>query len=315
VNRHIRKALLVLAGLAGGCGGNDFISPAKLISREIRGSVTSNGVERTFSIFLPTGHDSGAAAPAPLVLALHGIGMNASSMSWLTGLDMVAERHGFVVVYPEAKDGNWNEGVIGGDTDDVGFIRDLLDQLLGTYRIDPRRVYVTGLSKGGYMANRLAIELSDRIAAVAPVSAVLSQGLVGNASGGRPVPVMIIEGDSDPILSSVTGIVEQFGQIGGAVLSALQTVNFWINHNRTSTEPIVTYDEDRDPNDGTRVRRSVYPPRDGSGAEVILLTVEGGGHGWPGGLNVLPEAIFGKMTKDMSAGEAVWEFFSQHTLP
>ncbi len=311
----IRSAFILSIVIASGCGGTDLLSPAMLIGRESDETISSGGVDRRYRVFLPSSAASGAAAPQPLVLALHGLGMDPTTMSWVTNMSSVAEKHGFIVVYPGALDGNWNDGVLGSEVDDVAFIRELLDKLQASYRIDPKRIYIAGLSKGGYMANRLAIELSDRIAAVAPVSAVMSTGLAGVASSGRPIPVMIIEGEADPIKSSVAGIVGQFGGIGSAILSALETVNFWIGRNHAAANPGVTYEPDGDPEDGTRVRRETHPAGP-NGAEVVLLSVEGGGHAWPGdGGQFIPEAIFGKTSRDISASETIWEFFSHHSLP
>ena len=254
--RKLRKLVLVLIAstLLGvsSVACTDLVEPAILFGQEVDGSVVAGGVERLYRVFVPDNNSDAATAPQPLVLALHGLGMNAAAMSWVTGFNDVARRNGFIVVYPEALEGNWNDGQLNSTNpvDDVAFIAALIDQLQATYRIDPKRIYVTGISKGGYMTTRLAVDLSDRIAAAAPVSAILGNALATDSTSGRPVPVMIIEGDTDPISSTVSGILDQFSQYGldgDSILNSFATVSFWVERNHAVTPPVVTQYPDVDP--------------------------------------------------------------------
>src|SRR5262249_22171023 len=141
--------------------------------------------------------------PTPVVLALHGATMTGPMMAWFTGLDAKADEAGFLAVYPEGTGSRlsyfWNGGVCCGaaardGVDDVAFIRALLDDLAGAYRVAPRRVFAAGLSNGARMAYRLASELSDRIAAVACVAGTMATEACRPALA---VPVLHVHGTED----------------------------------------------------------------------------------------------------------------------
>src|SRR5437879_1570747 len=132
---------------------------------------------RTYLVHVPPNYDP--KKPTPVVLAYHGGGSNAVQMVRFCGLNETADKHGFLVVYPNGTgllEGalTWNGGNCCGfamqhQVDDVGFTRALLDDLGKVANVDPKRVYATGMSNGAILAYRLASELSDRIAAIAPV--------------------------------------------------------------------------------------------------------------------------------------------------
>ena len=136
---------------------------------------------RTYLLHLPEGFS--ADSTYPLLVAMHGGFGSAQQMESSTQLSEKADEEGFIVVYPEGSEGflnirTWNAGGCCGysqdnDIDDVGFINALLDSLIADHPIDENRIYATGMSNGGMMAYRLACELSDRIAAIAPVAATM----------------------------------------------------------------------------------------------------------------------------------------------
>lgn len=145
------------------------------------------GDERTYHIHLPPGFDRGK--PAPLVIALHGGGGEGRKFDQAaTGgtLTRAADKRGVVLVFPEAVDRHWFDGRPEVDKsakriDDTGFISAVIDAMAADYGIDPLRVYATGISNGGFMSVRLAIDLAEKIAAVAPVTAQMSKALEGKA--------------------------------------------------------------------------------------------------------------------------------------
>ena len=143
-------------------------------------SIESGGLERRYSVHLPPSYEVGT--PTPLIIAFHGGGGDGEGMELLTHMDEISDRERFIVVYPDGINRNWNDGrsQINPGVDDVGFVRDLLDQLGSDYSIDTKRVYATGISNGGFMSYRLAFDLSGRFAAIASVGAPLSEQ--------RPVP-------------------------------------------------------------------------------------------------------------------------------
>jgi polyhydroxybutyrate depolymerase len=125
------------------------------------------------------------------------------------------------------------------------------------------------------------------------------------------MPVLLIHGTQDPLVPWDGGDVQVFRRKRGRVLSASETVAFWVKHNGCAPTPVITYEPDQDPTDGTKVRREEY--RSGKdGSEVLLYAVEGGGHTWPGGWQYLPERIIGKTCRDLQASEVIWEFFKRY---
>lgn len=288
-----------------------------------KGSLIHDNLERTFHIHIPSSYDK--SIQAPLVIALHGRGGNGESMILVTrkGFDKLAEKDGFIVAYPDGIELNWNDGRIDQEAndrahreniDDVGFISALIDTLIKDYRIDPGRIYVTGISNGAIMSYRLACELSHKITAIAPVDGNIPQPLFPDCMPSRPVSVLAINNINDPLVPFEGGeIYGHFHSVKlGKVLSAGESIEFWVTRNKCGTTPVVVEEPDRDPKDGTRVTRKEYI-NDIDGTEVILYSVDGGGHTWPGGFQYLPAWIIGKTSRDIDASEVIWSFFKKHS--
>lgn len=160
--------------------------------------------KRVYQLHIPKGYDP--KKPVPVVLALHGAAMNGSMMVWFSGLTKKANEAGFVVVYPSGTGTGpflvWNAGgftgkLAEGKADDVAFIGKLLDDLATVVNVDQKRVYACGMSNGGMMSYRLAAELSDRIAAIAPVAGTIA---IDESKPKRPVPVIHFHGSKDNIV-------------------------------------------------------------------------------------------------------------------
>lgn len=174
---------LVAAGLSLGCGSTGFATGRDAATVEQRQALVHNGITRTYVVRTPSAMPS-RNVRIPLVLVLHGGGGNAFNAERMTGFTKQAKTRGFIVAYPEGtgrfngKLLTWNAGHCCGyamknRTKDVDFIGTLIDKLIAEYPIDPRRVYVTGMSNGGMMAHRLGIELAHKLAAIAPVVATV----------------------------------------------------------------------------------------------------------------------------------------------
>jgi polyhydroxybutyrate depolymerase len=310
-------ALLLAGSLAASALGGDTQAPADGVRRgEIHGSLLSDGVTRTYLLHVPPSYtaDSGW----PLVLALHGGGAQGRSMPGLTGLSRLADRYGFLVIYPDGRGRSWNDGREDPDVpaqrmkvDDVSFLMGLVDEVSRRYRVDPARVYATGISNGGFMAQRLGCEASTRVAAIAPVVATIGVELAGRCRPIRPVSVLMVNGADDPLVPFLGGRVRVFGRVrSGRVASVGETVAFWARHNGCGATPVITREPDRDPSDGVTVRREAFG-RCRNGSEVILYVMEGGGHVWPGGPQYLPSRLIGRASRDIDS-EVIWEFFSRH---
>jgi polyhydroxybutyrate depolymerase len=237
----------------------------------------------------------------------------------LGGFNTLADKEGFMVVYPDGIENHWNDGraavryrTIREKIDDVGFISALIDYLVKERRVDKNRVYVTGISNGAMMSFRLACELTGKIAAIAPVAGNLPDDLAPHCSPARPIPVLMISGTADPLMPWGGGEAGSRRVKVGRVLSVAQTLKFWAAHNQCSPTPAITWESPRDPRDGTRVRKEVYGGGQ-EGAEVILYAIEGGGHSWPKGHQYLPEIFVGKTSQNLDANEVIWNFFKKQS--
>ena len=276
-------------------------------------SLVVGGRKRTYHVHVPPQYHP--QKPAPVVLALHGATMTGPLMAWFSGLNQKADQAGFLAVYPNGTGRRlsytWNGGNCCGSAvrdgvDDVAFLRAVLDDLAQAYPIDTRRVFAAGMSNGAVMAYRLASELSDRIAAVAPVA-----GPMGTATCGpkRPVPIVHFHGTDDEFapFKGGKGVKSLFGT---DFYSVERTIRAWVKADGCQEEPLVEELPDR-AKDGTSVTRKTYGAGK-DGAEVVLVVIEGGGHTWPGrapGLKVL-----GKATRNVSANDLMWEFFEKHPM-
>jgi polyhydroxybutyrate depolymerase len=265
-----------------------------------------NGEGRRYYLHLPPGWRRDH--PAPLVLVFHAGGGRARDIAPHTGFSRLADREGFVVVYPQGLRGRWNDGR-GFPTathDDVGFVRALLDTLGRELSIDPRRVYATGISNGAMFAYRLACDLPGTFAAVAPVAGALPAELAPGCAHAAPVSVIAFQGTADPLMPYLGGGAGQ-----RRVFSAERSLGFWATLAGCTGTPVTTDEPDRIP-DGTRVRHTTFLGcREGRSVE--LYTIESGGHTWPGG----PEAgrRVGRVTREIDATELIWTFFAEHVKP
>jgi polyhydroxybutyrate depolymerase len=285
--------------------------------------INHDNLKRTYHIHMPS--ISNESKQMPLVIVLHGRGGTGAAMVIVTrkDFDNLADRDGFFAVYPDGIELNWNDGRMDEEAndrahreniDDVGFISALIDTMIYDYDIDPQRVYITGISNGAIMAYRLACELSDKIAAIAPVDGNIPHMLYNECNPVCPVSLLAINNVNDPLVPYEGGNI--YGSIRkinlGKVLSVDESVGFWVKRNNCIPDPVVTEMPDVDPDDGTRVTKKEY--MDGTdGTEVILYSVDGGGHTWPGGFQYLPAWIIGKTCRDINASEVIWSFFKRHT--
>lgn len=269
------------------------------------------GHARSFLLHVST---TAASGKYPLVIALHGGGGTAAYMAKQSRFAELADREGFAVVFPESFNGYWNDGRVGSgaemDIDDVGYLRALIDHLVATYPIDQDRVFATGMSNGGIMSYRLACELSDKIAAIAPVAGGMNAALAPRCHPARPISLLAINGTADPFVPWQGGQVHVFRD-HGAVLGASDSAALVAGANRCTAVPTTRWEPDRDPNDGTRVQAVDYAEC-AEHAAVELLNINGGGHTWPGGQPYLPVALVGRLSHEFGASERIWRFFTEH---
>lgn len=287
---------------------------AQTADTDIDDSIVHDGKTRTFRVHLPAGGLSDQ--PTALVFVLHRSGSKGAEIQVLTGFDAAADESGFIAVYPDGLYGDWNDGedltvlrTVREDTDDVGFIAALIDHLAEQYPVDPERVYATGYSNGAAMSYRLACELADRIAAIAPVGALLTESQMEGCAPRHPVSVLMILGTQEPVFFWEGGDVLIDGKPYGYRTAAVETLDFWLRQNECEPLAEVTLLPDLNPEDGTRAQRQHFSECAGS-RQVELLAVQGGGHNWPGVPADLPPDFAGKVSYDFEATAVITAFFA-----
>lgn len=267
------------------------------------------------------------AKPLAVVLSFHGGGGNARGQQDYTRMDPVADREGFIVVYPDGTGRlrrrllTWNAGTCCGyardrRVDDVGFVRALLDTLARRLPVDPRRVYATGLSNGGMMSYRLAAELGDRIAAIAPIA---GGTVVDSIRSPRPVPVMHIHSLDDPRALYSGGLGPPFPYTNARVLQPNMdsVIARWVRFDRCPPTPSVgetVRGRQGSPSATHTATPYRYAPCAG-GAEYVIWKLTGAGHTWPGaGVQSWQEHV-GPATDVVDADTLLWRFFQRFSLP
>jgi polyhydroxybutyrate depolymerase len=297
-----------------------------------------DGVNRSYYVHTPDSYDG--ETPLPVVLILHGGGGDGASTARTTGMNDTSDEAGFIAVYPNGYPvgggrHSWNAGTccepaVSRDADDVGFISAVLDDLDRLYSVDLARVYSTGVSNGAMMSYTLASELSERIAAISPVAAAMGFDTIESR---RPVPVLHIHGSEDHNAPPEGGVGSN-SRAGIVHIPLQECIQRWVTFNGCSPTPVVTDLPDL-VEDGTTIRREEYGTCRG-GAEVTLYLVDGGGHTWPGmpyedfaeyylercrlrNIEPNPTALeyyrqAGRASRDISANDVIWEFFSRHSL-
>ncbi len=305
--------------------------------------IQQGDIERFYKVYVPSSYDS--RIPMPLVLAFHGgAGSAEGSVSYFQ-LNDKADQEGFFVVYPQGLGrslagktfGVWNAGRCCGKNsdkvDDVDFIKRVIEKVKKDFIIDAKRIYATGMSNGAMMSYALACEMSDTIAAIAPVGA---HDVELNCNPSRAVPILHIHGKQDPCAPYAGG------SCGGCSTNFLRSLiglpptekslwqcssvedylEKWRIRNECSAQTEVIYQQ------GDAVCRQYKDCA--HQADVVLCTVDNMGHVWPGretyGIKAChnrPNGIIcnkwknivGPLNSDLKANDLIWEFFKAHPLP
>jgi polyhydroxybutyrate depolymerase len=268
------------------------------------GAILSSGHKREYLLYVPRSYDR--AKPTPLVISMH------AAMNWpafpmkISQWNIAADANGFIVVYPSGTGTGPRTWFMEGSRTpsrmpDVRFISELIDTLEATYDIDPTRIYVDGLSNGGGMAFVLSCTLSHRIAAVGAVAA--AQSLPWSwCADSTPVPMIAFHETADPIVPYNGGKV----WIAPLPFPSVRTwVAGWARRNRCGPNPV-------DAVVAADVTRLEYTDC-AEDATVVLYTVVGGGHTWPGG-KPMPGWLVGRTSNSPDATSLMWAFFREHRL-
>ena len=265
----------------------------------------------------------------PLVLVFHGGGGEPLGMQrHAEGLDRLADREGFLVVYPAGTGPlqrrllTWNAGSCCGSAardgvDDVGFVEALLRHVAARAPVDPTRVYASGLSNGAMMSYRLAVDCSQRIAAIAPVAGAMVAVLPTRPP--RPVPVIHFHSLDDPRALYAGGLGPPFPLTRARVLHppVEKTLAWWVEQNGCPPEPELGPLQSGPPDSpsAAHTARTVRWGPGKDGAEVVLWKLTGAGHVWPGGPAYGPERLVGPATLAVDANTEMWSFFKRFRRP
>ncbi|MFA5314797.1 MAG: PHB depolymerase family esterase [Candidatus Omnitrophota bacterium] len=297
--------LFCLAALAGG----PVWAQEEKIAGNHEGSLVVDGRTRTYLLHVPGAYDG--SRPWALVIVLHGGGGNAENAQRMTGFSDEANRKGFLVVYPNGTGRlsdrflTWNAGNCCGyalehNVDDAAFIRALIGKLLKEYNIDAKAVYVTGISNGGMLAYKLGCELSDLVAAIAPVAGAMN---IDVCMPMEPVSVIAFHGTEDRHVLYEGGwplvYYDRYERKDNSVAHAME---YWVGRDACDTRP---QEMERG-----RVKIKSWPFCV-QGTAVSLYSIIGGGHAWPGGTS---ERMWGDPPEigGISATEIIWDFFDRH---
>ncbi len=278
--------------------------------------IDAGGRPREYLLRVPAGRTT----PRPLVISLHGGGGHANGVDEQSGWGALADREGFVLAYPEGIGKSWNDGradtpsaSVKENVDDVGFLAALIEDVAKRAPIDPRRVYVNGISNGAFMSARFACERAGMIAAIGLVAGTIGPDVLASCKPARALSVIAFSGTMDPIVPYDGGFVRLGISVRGKAVSFKDATRLWTELAACTSPPEQRVLPDADADDGSTARLDAYACA--SGAAVHAYTILGGGHTWPGGKQYLPRPIIGAVNRDVDATREMLTFFAAHPAP
>ncbi len=279
-----------------------------------RQTLPVKGMQRSFLVYTP----KTLKPNAPLLFVFHGSGGDGEGMREATGyeFDLLADRDGFIVVYPDGYQTTWNDCRKGSpqparvmNIDDESFVDAMIAKEVADHAIDRKRVFSAGWSNGGQLGYRFALERAGVFAAVAAISASLPKpDNLACTPSGAAMPVLIVNGTEDPINPFAGGDVRLGSANLGPVYSSRETAEYWAKLNGITGAPQVRRLPHKLPSDQTYVEEMAWSAAGKPG--VVLYAVHGGGH-------VVPQRAqqnwggLGRQTLDLDAPVAIWDFFSK----
>lgn len=288
--------------------------------------VKSGGLTRSYIVHTPPSYTGQAM---PLVINFHGGSGQSTGQEFISRMDASANTNGYIAVYPNGTNlstspldtsffwnpGQGEQGYVKPLTrlktiDDVAFVNAMLDKIQSDYSVNTKKVYVTGLSNGGMIAQRLACQLSNRITAMASVESTLWQ-FTSSCTPSRNIPVLLVHGTSDNWIPYNGGAANCSAVNESNWKSAQEVFDAWKTKNSCdATSTTVTPSADMSCSIASNC---------GGGAQVGLCAVQNGGHTWPGGTIYIPPSNDPTCTigniSTANGDQLLWNFFNQFTLP
>ena len=293
-----------------------------------------DGEQRRYFAHIPLNDVNG---PRPIVFVLHGGGGNIEDMVIYSQMNKISDKYGFILIYPEGSGrivggkifAAWNTGQsdLVTTSNDVAFFSELIDDVSKRINIDKNKIYVSGISNGGRMTYRLACELSDKIAAIAPIA---GNEFFFECNPTRSVPTIHFHGLKDPCSPYIGGecgkcfneyfnaVLKKDVEVGGYACNSVEEhIDNWKNINKNSKTSEIIFESE--------TARCVSWGNNQKN-EIVLCTADNLGHNWPGGSLervcsqpteekcILWKTYVGDLTNELNAGELMWEFFQKHSL-
>ncbi|GGG03399.1 extracellular catalytic domain type 1 short-chain-length polyhydroxyalkanoate depolymerase [Pontibacter amylolyticus] len=262
------------------------------------------GTKRKYLLYLPASYAANPAQAFPVVFHFHGGGMTVAEQMLYTRMNDAADKHNFIVVYPSGIKQDWNVGFDMSHqhgTNDVGFVKALLDSLKQSYRIDDKAIFATGLSRGGFFCHRLAAEMPNDFAAIASIGGPLPDSVKFYHRTDKRISVLQVHGTADEV-------VKYDGKANGYA-SAPATYTYWLTHNGLAGQKESKKVLNVNKKDSTSVMVQEVSDK---GITVSLVTVENGGHTWPGSAPFNIGYPLGNTTADIDINEMMWSFFNKN---
>lgn len=269
-------------------------------------STTFDNLSRSYHIYVPASYSD--TEPIPIVFNLHGGASTAIGyLNSIGNMRPIADTANFIIIYPQAttdSSGNptWH---LGGENskstsvDDVGFVSHIIDEVSSNYSVDLERVYVTGFSNGGYLAYEIACLLSNKIAGIGSVAGHMFIDTYNYCDPSHPTPLINIHGTED-----------FYDGIAGYYLDQNLSNRYWTEYNNTDPDPVITYIEDTNTQDGSTVELHSWLNGD-NGISVVHFKVMGGGHSYP---NLNSSSSKGYENGDIDSNSEIWNFLSRYDI-
>ena len=285
----------------------------------LRQSMLHNEIEREYIVYAP----EDLPANAPLVVVSHGYTSSAETIMSYSGMNAVADKEKFLVVYPQGTTdirGN-NFFNVGYDfhkdsnIDDLGFIKALVKKLINEYEVNPDHVFATGMSNGGDLSYLLACEASDIFRAVAPIAGTMMLTTVEDCQPEKPMPIFSVNGNADDITWFNGDLSDEAGW--GIYLDVPYIIDFWVNLNNLDSYETMELD-DINTSDDSNITFTRYRSND-SNHEVWFYLVNNGGHNWP--VIKTPYSFWDSLlgwwyfnpgNKDIDTSSEAWKFFEKY---
>ncbi|MCW2259689.1 MULTISPECIES: alpha/beta hydrolase family esterase [Sphingobacterium] len=254
--------------------------------------------KRKYIVYTPKGYD--VQKSYPVVFNFHGSGMTPAEQMLYTKLNHTADKYGFIIVYPKGIKEDWNVGYgmsYKNGTDDIGFTDALLTQIEKDYNVNSKKVFATGLSRGGFFCHRIAAELSHRFSAVASIGATLPDSVAYYNQNKNEIGVLMVHGKADEI-------VDYEGKHGG-YSSAMNSYDYWKGSLFTD-EKSTKINKVKNDHTEVEILESTYGNK-----SVILISIDNGGHTWPGADDFNIGLPIGLTSKEFDVNEYMWKFFNK----